>query len=229
MSTAFPSAEASASSSAYPSSSISGSIKSSHGDEALLTYDVLDEKHAIRAVSSDGAGATVLFSGTTRDSFRGKSVSKLEYEAYTSLALKTLQTLLEQAHTSAPFATTPLPRQPMRTRTPLQARQGDTVLHSASPGRSQGGRMQHFDSGQLATSERGLRRGGMVVGRGQESVAVWKREFYASGDTITALDGQGEPLDSIPGEITAKAQREGADWAGRPTFQRCDSTDQRHR
>ncbi len=63
---------ASTSASDYPPTSVSGSIKSRHGDVALLTYDELDEKEAIRMVSDDGAGATVLFSGTTRDSFKGE-------------------------------------------------------------------------------------------------------------------------------------------------------------
>lgn len=58
---------------AHPSSN-SSSIKSQHGDEAVLTYDVLDEKDAIAFVADDGAGATVLFSGTTRDSFRGEQL-----------------------------------------------------------------------------------------------------------------------------------------------------------
>ncbi|SPO21996.1 related to molybdopterin synthase large subunit [Ustilago trichophora] len=95
---------------AYPPSSVSGSIKSSHGDEAVLTYDELQEKEAIRFVADDGAGATVLFSGTTRDSFKGKQVTRLEYEAYTSLALKTLSSLLEKAHTYVPFLNNPIPR-----------------------------------------------------------------------------------------------------------------------
>ena len=56
----------------YPPSSVAGSIKSQYGDEAILPYDELNEKEAIRFVGDDGAGATVLFSGTTRDSFKGE-------------------------------------------------------------------------------------------------------------------------------------------------------------
>jgi len=61
--------------SVYAPSSVSGSVKSRLGDAALLTYDELDEKAAIRYVADDGAGATVLFSGTTRGSFKGQSRS----------------------------------------------------------------------------------------------------------------------------------------------------------
>ena len=58
--------------SVYPPSSVPGSVKSRLGDAAVLTYDELDEKEAMRFVADDGAGATVLFSGTTRDSFKGQ-------------------------------------------------------------------------------------------------------------------------------------------------------------
>lgn len=52
---------------------MSGSVSTRYGDIAILTYDELQEKKAIRAVADDGAGATVLFCGTTRDSFKGTS------------------------------------------------------------------------------------------------------------------------------------------------------------
>lgn len=42
------------------------------GDFAMLTETELDEKRAVKHVADDGAGATVLFSGTTRDSFQGE-------------------------------------------------------------------------------------------------------------------------------------------------------------
>lgn len=41
-------------------------------DLALLVEGELDEKRAIAHVADDGAGATVLFSGTTRNSFQGE-------------------------------------------------------------------------------------------------------------------------------------------------------------
>lgn len=212
------SAEASTSSCASPSSSISGSIKSRHGDEALLTYDILDEKHAIRAVSSDGAGATVLFSGTTRDSFRGKLVSKLEYEAYTSLALKTLQTLLEQAHTSAPFTSNSLP--PSANADPDAPLSEDRVTQCYIAHRL--GEVKVGECSILIAVSSPHRKEAFVVAEWlleevKKSVAVWKREFYASGDSVTALDGQAEPLDSIPGE-GGIASGEGADWSWKANF-----------
>lgn len=65
------------------------------GDRILLTYDELDEKLALKHVNDHGAGASVLFVGTTRNEFQGKSVERLEYTAYSSLARKLMQKLIK--------------------------------------------------------------------------------------------------------------------------------------
>ncbi|KAK1990979.1 Molybdopterin biosynthesis MoaE [Colletotrichum falcatum] len=57
---------------------------------AALTYDVLDAASVMNRVRSPQAGAIVLFSGTTRDSFGDKPVKELQYSAYTPLALRTM-------------------------------------------------------------------------------------------------------------------------------------------
>ena len=41
-------------------------------------------------VADPGAGAIATFSGVTRDNFEGKSVLKLEYEAYAPMAEKVM-------------------------------------------------------------------------------------------------------------------------------------------
>ncbi|CAG7915696.1 unnamed protein product [Penicillium olsonii] len=66
-----------------------------HHDEAhnihvTLTYDVLDANTYLSQTSSPAAGANILFLGTTRDTFEGRSVSQLSYTTYPPLALKTL-------------------------------------------------------------------------------------------------------------------------------------------
>ncbi|KAJ9478108.1 Molybdopterin synthase catalytic subunit [Pseudozyma hubeiensis] len=199
------------------SASTSGSIKSFHGDEAILTYDVLGEKEAIRSVADDGAGATVLFSGTTRDSFRGKQVTRLEYEAYSSLALKTLQSLLVKAHTSAPFADNPIPLSANAdpgskdssddriTRCYIAHRLGPVsvgecsiLIAVSSPHRKEA----------FAVAE-------WLLEEVKKNVAVWKREFYATGDVVTARDGDVGPLDPSR-EKTADASI--SDWSWKANF-----------
>ncbi|MCO5599758.1 hypothetical protein L7F22_053865 [Adiantum nelumboides] len=65
------------------------------GDRILLTYNELDERLALKHVNDHSAGASVLFVGTTRNEFEGKSVQKLEYTAYSSLARKLMQKLIK--------------------------------------------------------------------------------------------------------------------------------------
>lgn len=62
-----------------------------------LTYDTLDANTFLAQTSSPAAGANVLFLGTTRDTFEGRSVSQLSYTCYPPLALKTLAAIAEAA------------------------------------------------------------------------------------------------------------------------------------
>jgi molybdopterin synthase catalytic subunit len=55
-----------------------------------LTPHDLDSLAATKFVRSPSAGATVLFIGTTRDSFDNQPVSSLSYTSYTPLAISTL-------------------------------------------------------------------------------------------------------------------------------------------
>ena len=55
-----------------------------------LTHQPLDPERITAQVRQDANGAVVTFLGTTRDSFKGKRVIKLEYEAFEEMALKKL-------------------------------------------------------------------------------------------------------------------------------------------
>ncbi len=56
-----------------------------------LTHRPLDPERITAQVRRDTNGAVVTFLGTTRDSFEGKRVVKLEYEAFEEMALKKLE------------------------------------------------------------------------------------------------------------------------------------------
>jgi molybdopterin synthase catalytic subunit len=58
-----------------------------------LTPNALDSLACTRFVRSPSAGATVLFIGTTRDSFNNMPVSSLAYTSYTPLAMATLHSI----------------------------------------------------------------------------------------------------------------------------------------
>lgn len=196
MSTASQPASSSSASLAYPPASISGSTKTNRGDLAILTYDELSESDAIRFVSDPGAGATVLFSGTTRDSFKGKAVTKLEYESYTPLALKTLSSLLESAHTSAPFADNPIPIS--SNANPSEQAKEDRVERCYIAHRL--GEVAVGECSILIAVSSAHRKEAFVAAEWlleevKKNVAVWKREFYATGEKVTARDGKGEEID----------------------------------
>jgi len=83
----------------------------------VLTYDKLDSKTIIQSVQDDTAGAIAVFIGTTRNSFQGalnthppfalsirvpgQVVTRLEYQAYTELAVKTMTDIFLSAHANA--------------------------------------------------------------------------------------------------------------------------------
>jgi len=80
-----------------PSASYADSFETKNG-ECVLTYEPLDTQSIIKSVGDDAAGAIAVFIGTTRNSFKGRAVVRLEYHAYTSLAIKTMATILDSAN-----------------------------------------------------------------------------------------------------------------------------------
>ena len=61
-----------------------------------ITYDKLDPERLTQAMRSNANGAVVTFLGTTRDSFEGKKVIRLEYEAYEKMAIKKLHEIRKE-------------------------------------------------------------------------------------------------------------------------------------
>lgn len=62
-----------------------------------ITKDKIDVNKLIASVSDEGAGATDVFIGTTRNKTSEKSVVKLEFEAYEAMAIKELQKIADRA------------------------------------------------------------------------------------------------------------------------------------
>src|SRR5262245_26425046 len=63
----------------------------------MLTANVLDPSALVRLVEAPGHGAVTTFLGLVRDHNAGRKVTHLEYEAYEPLALKALQTIVDEA------------------------------------------------------------------------------------------------------------------------------------
>ena len=60
--------------------------------------DPIDLSRVVASVSNDAAGAVATFIGTTRDSFHGRRVVRLEYEGYVPMAEKELLKVCARAH-----------------------------------------------------------------------------------------------------------------------------------
>lgn len=69
------------------------------GEKSLVEISPLplDLTSYVNWVGNPTAGAIATFTGTTRNTFEGKSVLKLEYEAYTPMALSKMVEICEMA------------------------------------------------------------------------------------------------------------------------------------
>ncbi|PVG03347.1 MoaE-domain-containing protein [Serendipita vermifera] len=77
--------------------SITAELTTETGDICVLTFEELKPEVVLSSVSMDEAGAIASFIGQTRNNFQGRPVTHLEYHAYTALAIKTMQAILQEA------------------------------------------------------------------------------------------------------------------------------------
>jgi len=129
-------------------------------DYILVTDQPLDLLAINQLVSRDEAGAIVNFIGTTRNSFQGKGVESLEYEAYVPMAEKEMAKLCVDA----------------RSRWDLQAiaiyhRIGLVPVSEASV----------IISVSSAHRAEGLQACTHLIDRLKETVPIWKKERYTDG------------------------------------------------
>ena len=67
-----------------------------------VTHEPLDQRRCRAAVMDDRHGAVVMFEGVVRDHARGRQVSRIDYEAYESMAVSELALVLEGAASEWP-------------------------------------------------------------------------------------------------------------------------------
>ncbi|KAA1471542.1 molybdenum cofactor synthesis 2 [Dentipellis sp. KUC8613] len=151
------------------SASVEGRLDTAEGS-CVLTYAPLNTEEIVASVADDAAGATAVFIGTTRNSFRGKGVTKLEYQAYTKLALKTMADIIHSAHQSVKRSAHHPAGQsvPSLLRCTIHHRLGSVpvgqpsiVIAVSSPHRREA-----FAACELLLEEV------------KEKVQIWKREYY---------------------------------------------------
>lgn len=115
---------------------------------------------AFNAVSRAEAGGIALFVGVVRDHADGKSVSKLEYEAHPTMAVKELRRVLEQVASECPEAVLACAHREGA----LSVGELAVVVAASAPHRAEA-----FAACRLA------------IDRLKETVPIWKKEWDVEG------------------------------------------------
>ncbi|CAN8064874.1 unnamed protein product [Agarophyton chilense] len=132
-----------------------------HGDTVVLTEELLSVESAMNAVSSDSAGAVSLFVGTTRDNFDGKTVLRLEYEAYRPMAVKEMNALCDAARSQWPQITSVAVMHRLGV---VPVREASVIIAVSSPHRKDAIEACHSLIDEL-----------------KARVPIWKKEVYEDG------------------------------------------------
>jgi molybdopterin synthase catalytic subunit len=125
-----------------------------------LTTEPIDTTAVLNRVSSNRAGAVVLFLGTTREFTRERRTESLDYECYPAMAQKKMSELEAEARQKWPIV-----------ECAIVHRLGHLALGEASVaiGVSSPHRRDAFEAGQW------------LIDRLKEVVPIWKKENWADG------------------------------------------------
>jgi molybdopterin converting factor subunit 1 len=133
-----------------------------HGAGVLfeLTPRPLDARRMETAVAHKGAGAICTFTGVVRDSSRGRSVTHLEYEAYSEMATAQMRRIADEIGEKWPEARVAMAHRTGR----LEIGEPSVVISVSSPHRAEA----------IAACKWG-------IDRLKESVPIWKKEHATDG------------------------------------------------
>ena len=137
------------------------------GDEERNLVEILEEHNAIdiakyiNYVSAPQAGAVATFSGTTRDTFDGKTVVELRYEAYVPMAVRRIKHICSSARASWSLISI-------------------AVAHRLGPVAV--GETSIFIAISSVHRADALDACKFVIDEIKASVPIWKKEVYANGE-----------------------------------------------
>ena len=127
---------------------------------AILVRAPIDPLALVRAVSSPGNGAVILFLGAVRQVNDGRDVTGIDYAAYEGMALRELQAIVDEGATR--FGTADIV---------VEHRIGELQVEEISVGIAVG--HPHRDTAY------GVSR--WVIEELKRRVPIWKREHYTDG------------------------------------------------
>jgi molybdopterin synthase catalytic subunit/molybdopterin converting factor small subunit len=130
---------------------------------AELVDDPIDLNRVLATVSGPSHGAVVFFLGTVRDHHAGRSVGKLTYSAYRSMALDGLRRIVDDLEASAPGL-----------RAAIVHRLGDVPVGEASVAIAVASphRAAAYEASRTALE------------RLKTEIPIWKREHYTEGPPV---------------------------------------------
>jgi molybdopterin converting factor subunit 1 len=137
-----------------------------------LTTRPLDARRMETAVAHAGAGAICTFTGIVRDSSRGRSVTHLEYEAYSEMATAQMRKIAEEIADRWPEARVAMAHRTGR----LEIGEPSVVVSVSSPHRAEA----------IAACKWG-------IDRLKETVPIWKKE-HATDGTYWIEGDSAEPI-----------------------------------
>jgi molybdopterin synthase catalytic subunit len=127
---------------------------------ATLVRAPIDPAALVRAVSSPGNGAVILFLGAVRQVNDGRDVTGIDYAAYEGMALRELQAIVDEGATQ--FGTTDVV---------VEHRLGELQVEDISVGIAIG--HAHRDEAYAVSR--------WVIEELKRRVPIWKREHYTDG------------------------------------------------
>jgi MoaE-MoaD fusion protein len=160
---------------------VSGGRGETDGElRAALVDGPIDVGQVAASVAGPSRGAVVLFLGTVRDHHAGRSVGKLTYSAYRSMALDGLRRIVDDLEASAPGL-----------RAAIVHRLGDVPVGEASVVIAVGSahRAAAYDASRTALE------------RLKTEVPIWKQEHYTEGPPLWREE---EPLRAQRAAITTR-------------------------
>lgn len=131
-------------------------------DDVKLTFDPLDVAAISSSVTHPSTGATSVFIGTTRDNFEGKTVVRLEYEAFESMAVKELGKVVAEVRDKWEVHSVAIHHR----LGVVNITEASVVIAVSSPHRKEALEAVHF-----------------AIDRLKATVPIWKKEVYDEGET----------------------------------------------
>ena len=132
-----------------------------------LTYQTLDPEKTTALVRKDSNGGVVTFLGTTRDSFEGRKVLMLEYEAFEEMAINKLEEIRRELQAEFQIEDIAIAHRIG----PVPIGEISLVVAVASPHRVEAFQACH-----------------QAVDRLKQTVPIWKKEIYEDGSRWVACE-----------------------------------------